>query len=108
MRDSGQVQLARDAERLAALFESARARSRMTGVSVRWRVHATGFKFEGLAAQDLPDQWLDADTTVAAGIQVWLGPEPIIDPQEVVLVSRRHPHRSVRLATDGVRPFTVQ
>ncbi len=108
MRDASQVQLERDAQRLAALFESARARSRVTGVPVRWHVQASGFKFEGLAAQELPNQWLDADTTVAGGAQVWLGPEPIIEPQAVVLVSRRHPNRSVRLATDGVRPFTVQ
>ena len=36
VRDSSQVQLERDGERLAALLESARARSRVTGVPVRW------------------------------------------------------------------------
>ena len=111
MRDASQVQLARDGERLAALLESARAQSRVLGVPVRWRATAAGFRFEGLAPATLPDQWLDADTAVApdAGLaNVLLGPEPIIEPQAVVLISRSQPGKSVRLATDGVRPFTVQ
>lgn len=113
MRDTSQVQLERDGQRLAALLESARARSRVTGVPVRWRANEAGFRFEGLAASDLPEQWLDQDTRVAGAagqagrITLLLGPEPIIGPQEVVLVSRSQPGKSVRLATDGVRPFAV-
>ncbi|NDP40346.1 MAG: prepilin-type N-terminal cleavage/methylation domain-containing protein [Rhodoferax sp.] len=118
MRDTSQVALARDAERLAALLESARARSRVSGVPVRWRATADGFRFEGLAPSaqadaNLPEQWLDPDTRVAdspAGALVpalLLGPEPIIEPQAVVLTSRTQPGKSVRLATDGVRPFAV-
>lgn len=114
MRDSSQVQLERDAQRLAALLESARARSRVSGVPVRWRASATGFRFEGLASAELPEQWLDADTDVAStagaaeAVSLLLGPEPIIEPQAVVLVSRSQPAHRVRLATDGVRPFAVQ
>jgi general secretion pathway protein H len=108
MRDASQVQLDRDAERLAALLESARARSRVLGVAVRWRATATGFRFEGLAPAELPEQWLDGDTDVAAAASLLLGPEPIIEPQELVLVSRSQPDRRVRLASDGVRPFAVQ
>ena len=113
MRDTSMVQLDRDAQRLAALLESARARSRVSGVPVRWHASADGFRFEGLAASDLPQQWLDADTRVggAEGAgdtpTLLLGPEPIIGPQELVLVSRSHPDKSVRLATDGVRPFAL-
>jgi len=44
MRDASQVQLERDAERLASLLESARARSRVMGVPVRWRTTPEGFK----------------------------------------------------------------
>jgi general secretion pathway protein H len=114
MRDTSQVQLERDGQRLAALLESARARSRVTGVPVRWQAREAGFRFEGLLATDLPEQWLDQDTRVAgtaaepAGAILLLGPEPIIGPQEVVLISRSQPGKSVRLATDGVRPFSIQ
>ena len=114
MRDSSMVQLEREAERLAALLESARAKSRVTGVPVRWHANADGFRFEGLATAELPEQWLDSDTSVAAGTgpadaaTLLLGPEPITAAQELILVSRRQPGKSLRLASDGVRPFAVQ
>ena len=111
MRDASLVQLERDAERLSALLESARARSRVSGVPVRWHPTEDGFRFEGLSGPDLPQQWLDADTQVAgvAGtVLLTLGPEPIIGPQEVSLVSSRAPGKSVRLSTDGVRPFALR
>jgi general secretion pathway protein H len=111
MRDSSQVLLERDAQRLAALLESARARSRVSGVTVHWRATATGFGFEGLAPSELPEQWLDGATRVASdtgNVSLLLGPEPIIGPQELVLISSGQPGTSVRLATDGVRPFSVQ
>jgi len=41
----------------------------------------------------------------AAALQ--LGPEPIIGKQEVILQSVNHPDHSLRIATDGLRPFTV-
>ena len=108
MRDSAMVQLERDAERLAALLESARARSRVTGVPVRWRASAQGFRFEGLGEAELPREWLDPDTGVAGDPTLLLGPEPIIGAQEVVLISRTQVARSVRLATDGVRAFVLK
>ncbi len=113
MRDSSQVQLDREAERLAALLESARARSQVSGVPVRWRAQAGGFSFEGLAATELPQQWLDPDTRAlnqvnpAQEATLLLGPEPIIGPQSVVLTSRSQSGRQVRLTTDGVRPFAL-
>lgn len=114
MRDSSQVQLDRDAQRLAALLESARARSQVSGVPVRWRANAGGFHFEGLASSELPRQWLDPDTyAVGTGdaadtSTLLLGPEPVIGPQAVLLLSRSQPGRRVLLATDGVRPFAIQ
>jgi len=61
-----QTQLEREALRLAALLESARAQSQTSGVPVRWQISADGFRFDGAAAdlsgQALPQQWLDADT----------------------------------------------
>lgn len=113
MRDAGQVQLERDGDRLAALLESARARSRVLGVAVRWQTTPEGFKFEGLQAADLPENWLDANTRVAPSpdgskLSLLLGPDPLIEPQELVLTSLTEPGKTVRLATDGVRPFAVK
>ena len=113
MRDASQVQLDREAERLAALLESARARSQVSGVPVRWQAQPDGFRFEGLAATELPRQWLDPDTRAVNQVDpaqeatLLLGPEPIIGPQSVVLTSRSQTDRRVRLATDGVRPFAI-
>lgn len=114
LRDSGQTQLEREAERLAALLESARAQSRASGVPVRWLATPTGFRFEGLSASALPTQWLDPATGVRGpgtlvlgpGTLV-LGPEPLIGPQYVTLAQATHPERSLRVTTDGLRPFTV-
>jgi general secretion pathway protein H len=113
LRDSTQTQLEREALRLTALLESARARSQVNGVPVRWRVTAEGFLFEGLppSAQpedDLPHAWLDADTTASLDSALLLGPEPIVGRQSVTLQSRSQPTHRLRLATDGVRPFAVQ
>jgi len=113
LRDSTQTQLEREALRLTALLESARARSQLSGVPVRWRVTAEGFLFEGLppAAQpedDLPRAWLDADTTASVEDALLLGPEPIMGRQSVTLQSRSQPTHRLRLVTDGVRPFAVQ
>lgn len=114
LRDTSYVALERDGQRLAALLESARARSRMSGILVRWHVQSGGFRFEGLGADELPRHWLDEDTRVATNADVAreatlvLGPEPIIGPQSVLLVSRSKGGPGVLVATDGVRPFAVQ
>ena len=108
LRDSGATQLQREGERLAALLESARAQSRASGAAVRWRADARGFHFEGLPAARLPDHWLDGATAVRGPGELWLGPEPLIGAQQVVIVSQNHPDRAVRVATDGLRPFSVQ
>ena len=122
MRDGTQTQLEREALRLSALLETARARSQLAGVAVRWQPSGTGFRFDGLAVPkdstvSLPTAWLDADTRavvdapananggLSAGLL--LGPDPIITPQSVTLSSRSQPDKTLRLATDGVRPFAV-
>lgn len=111
MRDSGQTLVEREAARLAALLESARAQSRAGGMPVRWRADAGGFRFEGLppsALAAMPGQWLDAGTTVRAPTLLVLGPEPLIGPQQVLITHQAYPERTLRIATDGVRPFTVE
>lgn len=108
MRDTSDTQLEREAQRLAALLESARAQSRASGVAVRWSAAETGFRFDGVPDKALPGHWLNPDTRVQGTTVLTLGPEPIIGPQSVVIASGATPARSLRLATDGLRPFTVQ
>lgn len=126
MRDGAQNQLEREALRLSALLESARARSQLSGVPVRWQPTDKGFRFDGLSSQAgagtdtaLPQTWLNGDiradvdvdrTAVSAGqpAALLLGPEPIIAPQSVTLSSRSQPEKRLKLGTDGVRPFSVQ
>jgi general secretion pathway protein H len=107
LRDAAGAPLDRDAQRLAALLDTARARSRLTGQPVRWIPTETGFRFEGLARDALPQDWLGPDTRVAGGVVLVLGPEPVIGPQSVVLTSAGQPGQALRVATDGLRPFTV-
>lgn len=117
LRDSGQASLEREADRLSALLESARAQSRASGAVVRWRPTPQGpgaFAFDGLPPDALPTTWMTegisaqpvaADGQPVSGLQ--LGPEPIIAAQQVLLTSSAPPGRSLRIATDGLRPFAV-
>ncbi|MEJ8820625.1 prepilin-type N-terminal cleavage/methylation domain-containing protein [Variovorax humicola] len=114
MRDSGQSALEREAERLAVLLDAARAQSRASGATVRWRVTPEGFVFDGLPADTLPGTWLgegiSAQPSTADGRTsnvLLLGPDPIIAAQQVVLTAEGPPARSLRIATDGLRPFAV-
>ena len=107
LRDASGAGLERDAQRLAALLESARAQSRLSGQPVRWRPTPDGFRFDGLPEGTLPHQWLEQDTQVAAPVVLVLGPEPVIGPQAVVLTSAADPQRTLRVATDGLGPFTI-
>lgn len=107
LRDSQATQLDREAQRLAALLESARAQSRSSGVPVRWYPVAGGFHFDGVPPNTLPERWLSESTQVRGATTLQLGPEPIIGRQAVVLESTAAPGRSLRVATDGLRPFTV-
>ena len=107
LRDGGQQALEREGERLAVLLESARAQSRASGVPVRWRAVEGGFRFDGLRAGTLPTQWLDNSTRVRGPGSLVLGPEPLIGPQQVILVQPQHPEHALRVATDGLRPFTT-
>jgi general secretion pathway protein H len=115
LRDSAQTQLDTEAQRLAALLESARAQSRTVGVPVTWRPTTAGFAFEGLPAArenskapTLPNQWQTTDVSASVTRPVLLGPEPLIPPQRVRLWMRAQPERVLWVVTDGVRPFTVQ
>lgn len=115
LRDPAELQLQREAQRLIALLESARAESRASGLSVRWipKGLKTGddFRFEGLPRTlQLPTRWLGEPVAVqienatAANPGLVLGPEPVIPAQRLRLLlgSQR-----LLLATDGLGPFDV-
>lgn len=117
LRNLGQTQLEREAQRLIAMLESARARSRASGLPVVWRSTEQGFEFVGLpepvdidersgARQWSPRMaWLEAGVSVDSPSVASLGPEPIIARQQIVL---RQDGNAVRIATDGLRAFAMQ
>ena len=107
LRDSQATLLEREAQRLAALLESARAQSRSSGVPVRWYPTPGGFKFDGVPPTALPEHWLSDTTQVVGPATLQLGPEPIIGKQAVLLAASGAPERTMRVATDGLRPFAV-
>ena len=108
LRDTTQTRLERDAVRLAALLESARARSQASGALVRWRSTEAGFAFDGLPAGLLPEVWGSDKVAVAQPQSLLLGPEPIIGAQTIRLVSKTLPVRELLVRTDGIRPFRVE
>jgi general secretion pathway protein H len=131
LRDSESALLEREAVRLAALLEMARAESRVSGQPVAWQplapsdalVSAVGnelapdFRFAGLGRNSSPPQrWLapgqvQARVLVAgpsagsaARQSLWLGPDAVLPPQAVELRRGRH---VVRVASDGLAPFAA-
>ena len=109
LRDGDELQLEREAQRLAVLLETARAESRATGLPVWWmptpQGEAPGFRFVGLPpSQPLPTAWLDDDTSadVLGSDVVSLGPEALIGAQRVEL---RLGEQRLVVATDGLMPF---
>ncbi len=117
--DGERARLDEEAERLAALIETARAESRVSGAPVFWLPRRQGdaatdtagqplqFRFIGLPRSlALPTRWLDARTSaqVVGAPQLVLGPEAILPPQRVVLTLGEH---RLELASDGLAPFGV-
>lgn len=129
LRDPAADRLAREAARLAALLEAARAESRATGIAVWWLPARSddgreGFRFVGLPGEAARHQsWLDPQVraelltagadAVAAGVgraaggtmapaRIVLGPEAIIGAQRIVLTLGA---QRLELATDGLGPF---
>ena len=109
--------LERDAQRLAALLESARSQARATGTPLQWRATARGFEFGGsghpstgsgdtLAPRDWLAEGVQAQIERPAGATaLQLGPEPLIAAQTLRL---RLGERELRLTTDGFTPFGLQ
>ena len=106
--DSSQDQLQREGQRLAAQLEAARAQSRASGQPARWRADGNGFMVEGLQGGTRRAHWLQAPVALRTSGDIVLGPEPLIAPQQVVLTLADLPGRQLRVATDGLRPFTAE
>lgn len=120
LRDGQATQLEREALRLSAMLEAARAQSRTTGVPVVWRARPEGFEFVDVRPRpDAPSgstssiwgprSWLSPETR-AQIVQppdaqtLVLGPEPLIAAQRLSL---QLGERSLVLITDGLSPFAV-
>ena len=116
LRDPQAYALEREADRLSALFEAARAEARASGLPLLWvpaqsrtpesgSEGAPGFRFVGLpAAAGLPQHWLTpgVEAEVIGAKALVLGPEPLIGAQRVAL---RLADRRLTLVTDGMGPF---
>ena len=113
LRDPAEQQLQREAQRLAALLETARAESRASGLTVRWVPKGLrsgdDFRFEGLPATvKLPTRWLGDPVAVqienasAVNPGLVLGPEPLIPAQRLRLLLGS---QSLVLGTDGLGAF---
>jgi general secretion pathway protein H len=115
LRDPASTRLQTEAQRLAALLESARAEARASGLAVQWlpsRVDEdTHFRFVVVSGGrttplQRPTRWLDPQVRaeVVGASHVQLGPEPLIGAQRIVL---RLAEQRLELATDGLGPFAV-
>ena len=106
LRDTAANELERDAQQLAAQLEAVRAQSRATGVAASWIAVDGGYLLAAPgAAAPVRQAWRVPDTRTGATRVVRLGPEPILPPQQIELLTQRH---AVRIASDGLRPFAVQ
>lgn len=115
VRDPADTQLEREAARLTALLEAARAEARTLGLPVVWvpasaageRAGQAPFRFVGLPpSSEMPTRWLASGVSaeVQGGTSLVLGPEPLIGAQRVVL---RLEQQRLALGTDGLGPFQV-
>jgi general secretion pathway protein H len=130
LRDSGQTQVEREAQRLVAVLEAARAQSRTSGIALIWQATPEGFVIRPaipasttntMAART--EKWLSigtqaAVTTAAPSTNntaqanlVVLGPEPILTPTRITLsvaaANSAKPATLLSIGTDGLRPFQV-
>lgn len=124
LRDSTQTQLEREAQRLVAKLEAARAQSRTSGQTMVWQPSVAGYVigFVPQAPQTtaLQEAWLQAGTQAtidvpqgaSSNVGVVLGPEPVLTPVQITLrltseKSNTEAPITLRIGTDGLRPFEV-
>jgi general secretion pathway protein H len=130
LRDSSQTQIEREAQRLVAVLEAARAQSRTSGIALIWQTTPEGFVIRpALAATTASpiaartETWLTAGTHTVVNTatspanntqpaqMVVLGPEPIIAPAHLTLSmatpNSAKPAPTLSIGTDGLKPFQV-
>ena len=110
LRDPDATALEREAERLGAVLEAGRSKSRATGLQVRWQATPQGYVLmmpsgNTEKAVGNPTIWLNPNVVASSNVPVVLGPEPIIAAQSISLSLQS---RSLVIATDGLRPFALQ
>ena len=108
LRDSASSALERDAQRLAAMLEAARAQARTSHAVVVWQAQGAGFVVRGLPRPESPQAWLSEHTRARSATPVVLGPEALMAPQRIELYSTLAPQQRLWVVSDGLRPFTVQ
>jgi general secretion pathway protein H len=109
--DPSASRLEKEAARLIAFLESARAEARAGGLTVIWVPQANGpeadYQFMGLPPRAQPSQqWLEREVKaeVVGARSITLGPEPVVGPQSIVL---RLEKQQIIIGTDGLSPFDV-
>jgi general secretion pathway protein H len=116
LRDDDGVRLEREAQRLSALIEAARAQARASGLVVHFEftgeaarddagADSLAFRFVGLPDGALPPgRWLQSGTRgqILGARSLLLGPEPLIGRQRIQL---SHGEAHLILITDGLGPF---
>jgi len=109
-------QLTKEANRLIALLEAARAEARISGSQTLWTTTNNGFHFisnqnSKITNTSIFKQWLtpgvsafiDTNSTHKSSYII-LGPEPIIPPQKITLTLGQ---TSLDIKTNGATPFAT-
>lgn len=109
--DPSTSRLEKEAARLVAFLESARAQARSGGMTVIWLPQPASadadYQFLGLPSEETPSlQWMEREVKaeVVDGRSIVLGPEPVVGAQSIIL---RLGTQQIMIATDGLGPFDV-
>lgn len=109
--DPSASRLEREAARLTAFLESARAQARASGLTVLWVPQPSGgetdYQFLGLPQPMRPSLvWMEREVRaeVVGARSIVLGPEPVIGAQSLIM---RLGDQQLVVSTDGLTPFAV-
>ena len=100
---AGSKPVDKDAQALAAVLDAQRAQSRSSGQAIFFIAQGPQYRLE--RGKTVTTKKLSVGSALSPA-RIKLGPEPIIDPQTIVLTDELGHSRAV--ITDGVRPFYVE